>query len=69
VSFQSVMVQIRRAKEAAIRAEEEMETLLKVNGIKMDAQPKPPGRPLGSKNRPKQPYVGPQSTQEEMKAG
>jgi hypothetical protein len=38
-------------------------------GIKQEGQPKSPGRPLGSKNRPRTFDVAPGSTQDEAKAG
>jgi len=63
------MIQIRRAKQAVLVAEDEMEALMKGMGIKPESQPKPPGRPMGSKNRPKGAYVAPGSTQDEVKAG
>lgn len=69
MSLQSIMVQIRKAKQAVLQAEDEVESLMKGLGIKQDGQPRPPGRPMGSKNRPKEAYVGPGSTQDEVKAG
>jgi hypothetical protein len=67
--MQTIMIQIRRAKQAVAQAEGELEALMRGMGIKPDFQPKPPGRPMGSKNRPKTLDVAPGSTQDEVKAG
>jgi hypothetical protein len=47
------MIRIRKAKSEILQAEDEMEELMRANGMKPEGQPRAPGRPLGSKNRPK----------------
>lgn len=53
MSLQTTLTQLRKAKAAILMAEDEIESLMKEFGIKPAEEPKRPGRPMGSKNRPK----------------
>lgn len=53
MTLPSTLSKIRRIKGLILEVEDDLEAMMKAHGIPTKEEPKKPGRPIGSKNRPK----------------